>query len=391
MTGVRIERLDSVSGMSWTAYTGERLDVFTALGQDTADAIHVARIDSDGGWGRLLRAAAPGTDRAERLRRVEASSRRLLPVEAAELDALAAGAGLPASDLWTLNLRGDLGEDGAGCSDVCAASVAGLVVGHNEDGVAADAPGMRLVTLRIDGDPTVTALWYPGMLPANAWTATSAGLVFGMDHVPVHRADLDGAGRHLLARHAQRQESGPAAAASLTSIPCAGGFSFDLGDRVRREACIVECAAGRTAIAAARVGAQPLRHTNHLRLLDGTEDGLRVADQRTESRERAGRLEARLAELAEDGAADPGPADPATVHAELADPAALDAERVFAALRSDGICKRDDDHWTLATFVSDLTHDRLLVQGAGQPWRGSLSALAAGRGRIRCRPDGGTR
>jgi hypothetical protein len=381
LTSARIEHLGTVSGMPWTAYAGERRAVFAALGQDAADAIHATRADSDGGWPRLLRAAARDPDRAERLRRVEASSRRLLPVEAAELDALAAGAGLPAADLWTLNLRGDLGEDGAGCSDVCVASSAGLAVGHNEDGVAADAPGMRLVTLRIDGDPTVTALWYPGMLPANAWTATSAGLVFGMDHVPVHRADLDGAGRHLLARYAQRQESGPAAVAALTSIPCAGGFSFDLGDRVRGEARIVECAAGRAAVAEARVGAQPLRHTNHLRLLDGTVNGLRVADQRTESRERAGRLGARLAELASDSAVDAGPADPV----------ALDAERVFAALRSEGICKREDDHWTLATFVSDLTHDRLLVQGAGQPWRGRLSALAAGLGASVAALDGSTR
>ena len=336
-----------VSGLGWTVIRGPRADVFRALGQTHADSIRSAHQRSDG-WQALLRGAAgPARDRVQQ---VIDSSRRRLPTEAAEIGWLATGAGLDERDLWVWNLRGDLGSDGSGCSDLSAVIDDQVLLGHNEDGAAELADGIRLVTLIIDGDPSCTAVWYPGMLPANSFVATSAGLVFGMDHVPVATARTDGVGRHLLTRHAQRQPTGAAARQVLASLTCAGGFACDIADRDGRRTDLVETAAGRVATGSG----ETVRHTNHLRLLDGLQDGLRMPDSSIrESRQR-------YRELA----------------AASANPRS--AGEVFAALRNPEVCGRSSDRWTFSTAVAELTADRITVQGTGEPWRGSLSAFAAG-------------
>jgi hypothetical protein len=352
---------EPVGGLEWTVIDGDRKTVMTELGRRHAGQIAAWR-DMPSWAGLVERAGGP---RREVFDAVVAASRRLLPTESQELDWLAAGAGVPAEELWALNLRGDLGRDGTGCSDLCAIAPRGGAgagtgegdrpwMGHNEDGERELAGLVRLVTLCIDSDPAVTVLWYPGMLPANSFVTTSAGLSFGMDHVPVRRCLTTGAGRHLVARHAQRQTDGEAARRVLRTVPCAGGFAFDVADGPAGRADIIENAAG--AVIAARAGARPLRHTNHLRLVDGRRPGLAVADDDrwlAESR-------TRLARLSE------------------ASPAVESAEQVVAALRCDGVLNRGDDLYTFATTVVDPAADRIWIQGEGSPWRGVLSAFAVG-------------
>lgn len=356
----RVAHREPVSGLEWTVLTGGRREVMTALGAEHSGAIDAWR--GTDAWRELV-------GRAESSRRrpfdaVVASTRRLLPVESAELGWLAEGAGIPEAELWALNLRGDLGRDGTGCSDLCTAGGSGLLMGHNEDGDGGLAGLVRLVTLRVDGDPSMTVVWYPGMLPANSFVTTSAGLTFGMDHVPVHRADTAAAGRHLVARHAQRQTDGVRARAVLRQIPCAGGFAFDVADGPGRRGDIIENAAGRvssatagTATAAAPSG-EPLRHTNHLRLIGARRAGARddvVVDDRW-----TGESRTRLAAL------------------ETASPRLEVPGDVLAALRSDGVLNREPDLYTFTSTVVDPASDRILVQGAGEPWRGVLSSFAAG-------------
>lgn len=351
----QVDYREPVSGLGWTVLSGDRRDVMVALGAEHAAAIAAWRATDS--WQQLVRRATG--ERERQFDAVVASSRRLLPAESAELDWLAQGAGVPEPELWALNLRGDLGRDGIGCSDLCTASGPGVLMGHNEDGDGQLAGLVRLVTLRIDGDPSMTVVWYPGMLPANSFVTTSAGLTFGMDHVPVHRAGTAGAGRHLVARHAQRQGDGARARAALRQIPCAGGFAFDVADGPAGRGDIIENAAGRVSAVTAGVAAsdEPLRHTNHLQFIgrrSGGHDGVVVDDRWTlESRTRFHALEAASARL--EGARD-----------------------VLAALRCDGVLNREPDLYTFTSAVVDPAADRILVQGSGEPWRGVLSSFAAG-------------
>ncbi|WP_309127442.1 C45 family peptidase [Microbacterium sp.] len=344
----KITHLEPVSGLSWSVFRGERAEVMRCLGEEHADEIHSFRHLPGGSWEAQVR-RADGVA-ADRLDAVIASTRALLPLESQELAWIAEGAGIPEREIWARNLRGDLGRDGTGCSDMAFVTGSGAVMGHNEDGDGELHEKIRLVTLDIEGDPALTAVWYPGMLPSNAFVTTEAGLTFGMDHVPVVTACTAGAGRHLVARHAQRQVTGDAARATLSEVPCAGGFAFDVADAAGR-VDLIENAAGRVEAASGRH-----RHTNHLRLLDGTRDGLAVPEDDPWLRESRSRLRA--------------------LEAACATPA--DAEDVFAALRAPGVLGRSEDLWTSVTAVVETAADEVLVQGSGPRWRGRLSAFARG-------------
>lgn len=343
----QITHLEPISGLAWSVFRGGRMEVMHALGREHADAIHAFRSLPGGSWEAQVRRA--DTVAAERLDAVIASTRGLLPVESQELAWIAEGAGIAERDMWARNLRGDLGRDGTGCSDIAFTTDAGVVMGHNEDGDGELREHIRLVTLDIDGDPAVTSVWYPGMLPSNAFVTTTAGLAFGMDHVPVVAPQTDGAGRHFVARHAQRQPTGEAARAALTHVPCAGGFAFDVADAAGR-ADLIENAAGHVASVTGRY-----RHTNHLRLLDGTSEGLAVSDDD----EWLGESMTRLGVLR-------GRGTPTS------------AVDVFDALRTPGVLGRSEDLWTYVTTVVDTAADEILLQGSGSPWRGRWSAFARG-------------
>ncbi|MFC4140694.1 MULTISPECIES: C45 family peptidase [unclassified Microbacterium] len=344
---MEIAHLEPVSGLAWSVFRGGRAEVMRALGSEHADAIRAFRDLQGGTWEAQMR-RADGVA-AARFDAVIASTRRLLPVESQELAWIAEGAGIPERDMWARNLRGDLGRDGTGCSDLALTTDAGVLMGHNEDGSGELHEAIRLVTLDIEGDPAITAVWYPGMLPSNAFVTTTAGLAFGMDHVPVVTANTEGAGRHFVARHAQRRQSGDSARAALSEVPCAGGFAFDIADADGR-ADLIENAGGRVARTS---GAY--RHTNHLRLIDGTADGLAVPDDDVWLQESRNRLSVLH-----------GCGTPAT------------ADEVFAALRMPGVLGRSDDMWTFVTAVVDTAADEVLLAGSGALWRGRWSAFARG-------------
>ncbi len=349
---VVIEERDPVAGLAWTVLRGERTDVMRALGRTHAEAIHAQRVAEDGGWSANVRRARGVA--AARFAAVVAATKSLLPLEADELAAIAEGAEVDAHELWAQNLRGDLGRDGTGCSDVSFVGRGGVVLGHNEDGDGDLRGAIRLVTLRIEGDPDMTALWYPGMLPSNAFVTTAAGLAFGMDHVPVRVANQGGAGRHFVARRAQRQQTGDAARAALADIACAGGFAFDVADARSRRTDLIENAAGR--VAQVPGGARATCHTNHLRAVDGTREGLAVAPDDVWLVESRSRLAA-LRSVADE---------------------ADDAETVRAALRAERVLGRSADLYTLASIVVDQATDTITVQTDGDPWRGRWDAFARG-------------
>ncbi len=253
--------------LRWIALRGPDRNAFRALGEHMRDEI----ADLIRAWPLLPRlrghiSSPPGSSRLHAVRQVSAQR---FPEVWAELAAFAEGAGVPVDDLALLNLRGDLGTvaGGIGCSDL-AWRRERSVIGHNEDGVAENIGRCALLTLALDGLPAVTAFWYPGFLPSNAFAVTGDGLVCTVDHIPV-AAPGDGAGRHFVSRGLQRSARTVEEAVDyLRTHPSAGGFAYAIGDRTGRIVS-VEAAAGRHAFV--EVGPQLQWHTNHGRYLPGSE------------------------------------------------------------------------------------------------------------------------
>jgi hypothetical protein len=346
----------NIAGMRWLVVRGSRGSCFRILGDYARSSIHHAvddlhrraadaRARSSDGWGRHVGAVVDAT--AERF-----------PVHVGELEALGAGAGVPLDTLLDLNLQGDLAGVGAqpdtgagGCSDI---GVLGdhVLLAHNEDEDLASVGRVDLLTLRVDGDPALWALWYPGMLPSNAFTL-SEHLAWGVDHLPVTEP-LEAPGRSFVARALQRIERLDDAVAFLRSEPSAGGFAYSVASGSDGRIVSVETAAGACALAEADAQRRPvLWHTNHVRYLpEGS------GRPRHSSLERG----AVLAGVTGGSAA-----------------AALDRDRLFAVLTRpcpDGV-RQEGKFATLCSVVADLTAREVFIA----PGPGDAGAVSP-------RPDG---
>ena len=272
-----------LGGLRWIVLTGPDREAFSALGEYVRAGL-AAPSEAWPALPRLRRHVSdpPGRDHLATVRQTTAES---FPAEWAELAAFADGAGVSFDDLALLNLRGDLGlvDGGIGCSDLGWRRERS-VVAHNEDGAPEDVGRCALLTMTGTGRPSVTAFWYPGFVPANAFALTGDGLIWTVDHLPV-ASPGPGAGRHFVGRGLQRTaRTVDDAVGYLRSRPSAGGFSYTIGDRAGRVVS-VEAAAGRHAVAEAGPGRGPLLwHTNHGRYLSGAEpeaDGTSAARGQT--------------------------------------------------------------------------------------------------------------
>jgi Acyl-coenzyme A:6-aminopenicillanic acid acyl-transferase len=247
--------------MEWLSVAGERHACFHALGQHASASIRTI-LDTLPQLDALRRHVATPVGQARLDAVVEATATRF-PLHLAEIAALAAGAGVDAETLQLLNLRGDFGDPRAGgCSDIAVAGDR-WVLGHNEDGDPRFAEGISGLTLDIDGARPLFALWYPGMLPSNAFTL-NAGLAWGIDHVPAAAA-TPGPARHIVARALQEVETLDGAEEFLACVPSAGGFAYNFVERATGRAATVESGGGADGRAHASGIASMLWHTNHLR------------------------------------------------------------------------------------------------------------------------------
>ncbi len=183
--GVSLEE-HRLGGLRWIVLSGPDREAFRALGEHVRGELAAAD-EGTGPWPMLSRlrrhvSSPPGRGYLASVRQATAEQ---CGEEWAELAAFAAGAAVPFDDLALLNLRGDLGlTGGMGCSDL-AWRRDRSVIAHNEDGARQDVGRCGLLTLTGSGRPPVTAFWYPGFLPANAFAVTGDGLVWTIDHLPV--------------------------------------------------------------------------------------------------------------------------------------------------------------------------------------------------------------
>jgi len=259
-----------LGGLRWIVVCGPDREAFRALGEHMRQEIAALTAT----WPLLPRlrdhvSRPPGSDRLNAVR--QASALRF-PEVWAELAALARGAAVPFDDLALLNFRGDLGEvvGGIGCSDL-AWRRNRSVIGHNEDGAPENVGQCTMLTLVLDGLPTVTAFWYPGFVPSNAFAVTVDGLVWTIDHLPVASPGR-GAGRQVVGRGLQRSARTIDKSTDYLRVhPSAGGFAYTIGDRTGR-IVNMEAMAGCHAVVEVGPGSGPLHwHTNHGRYLVGSE------------------------------------------------------------------------------------------------------------------------
>jgi len=261
----------TAGGLRWLVVTGQRLSAFRALGEVARDEI---RDVLDGMPERAALQAFLSTARGgAAFERVVSATSAAHPVELAELEALAEGAGVDFEAMLLANLRGDLGgDDGTGCSDV-GWRRGRSVIAHNEDGAPAVQGRFMLVTLALDSAAPVTTQWYAGFLPSNTFIVSGHGLAWGINHLQAN-VPAAASGRHFVARGLQQARSLDEAIDYLVTHPSAGGFTYNFGEVATGRVATVESAAGRTAVIEADPAARPfLWHTNHLRYLCGEEPG----------------------------------------------------------------------------------------------------------------------
>lgn len=249
-------RQQRLAGLDWFIVRGESATAFAELGRACADRIKAVLA------GPSMPALRERAERSPHFTGVLAASRRT-PAHA-ELCALAEGAGVPLAELEILNLRGDLGTDPLGCTDVAVRGERGLVVAHNEDG----PPEFDCValTLGLEDRAAIWVFWTPGMLPSNSFVVNELSLAYGCDSITVTQPAL-APGRHFVARGLADCWSLDGALEYLRENPSAGGFHYALTDWRTGEYVGVESVAGQYA----ELPADPevSWHTNHLRGLDG--------------------------------------------------------------------------------------------------------------------------
>jgi hypothetical protein len=260
----------TLAGIPWLLVRGERLASFRALGAHASRDIQAAVEHMPALTRRRARLDTPAA--ARHFAAVSDASREGNPVEWAELEALAAGAGAEFDDLLLLNLRGDLGTgDGTGCTDLAFSRSGRGLIGHNEDGSKTLEGRCYFLTLLIDGDVPVTVWWYPGFIPANTFTLTGHGLAWGIDNINV-RNPRTAPGRHFIARAIQQETSMGAVASRLAQIPSAGGFAYTIGQLGSTSVCVLEIAEGKSYTAELEPDESLYWHTNHLTHLTDAAD-----------------------------------------------------------------------------------------------------------------------
>lgn len=350
-----------IGSMRWLTVRGEREWCFRTLGEKMAETVHAA-------LGHLpemqsLRGALSERRLRDRFdRMVEATADRY-PDVLEEVGAMAAGAGVDVEQLVLMSVHGDLGDRPAGgCSDIAVAGEQ-AVLGHNEDGDVVFDGRLCLLSLHVDGDQPLCAVWYPGMLPANAFVMT-AGLAWGIDHVPVAEPAV-APGRHFVARALQRVARDlDGAVAFLASEPSAGGFAYNFAELGTGRVATVETAAGASVAsevsAGAHGGTPMLWHTNHLRHLHPGPGDAPASRARTCARGDV--LSARF----EEAGGSPFGRDEVT--------------EILTAPIPFGV-RQDGSTMTLCTAVLDVAGRELEVIPAGdQPARARVDDLIAGAG-----------
>jgi hypothetical protein len=273
-----------IGSLPWLKARGDSTAVFRALGARARREI--AYVLEHYPERRFLHDLAKSPEGAEQIAKIIEATKRDCAKEWSEFVAMAEGADVSVDELALLNLRGDLGATSVGCTDI-AWNGERTLLAHNEDGLAIFEGRCFLVTLAIDTVDPVTAFWYPGLVPSNAFVLNGANVIWSMDHLSVATPAI-APGRHFTARKAQCASSLAESRAIFERLGSAGGFAYTVGDVDQRSIECFEVAAGYVSDVATSDDAHPyLWHANTMRYITAVGE---IPD--TESASRSGRLAA---------------------------------------------------------------------------------------------------
>lgn len=252
-----------LAGLRHLTVTGERFDAFRELGRYTAESVCEVQLGMPEREGLIAwRSTSHGRRHFDDLIAATADSHE---VELRELESLARGADYDFEDLLLANFRGDIGTgDGTGCSDLAWRGDLSMIA-HNEDAAPALKEHMMFLTLVLDDDVPVTSLWYPGFVPANAFSINGNGVGWGINHIQVVDPPV-AAGRHFVARGAQQAASAEQVDDYLRAHGTAGGFAYTIGDSTGN-VIVAEAAAGQVESRRPDSASPFAWHTNHLQFL----------------------------------------------------------------------------------------------------------------------------
>jgi hypothetical protein len=264
--------------LPWLGARGSSSDVFRALGERARREITYVLAHYP--ERRFLHALARSPEGSDRIAGIVGATKRFCAEEWSELVAMAQGADVPVDELVLFNLRGDLGATSTGCTDI-AWNGEHTFLAHNEDGLALFEGRCMLVTLDIDAEDPVTAFWYPGLMPSNAFVLKGANIIWSMDHLHV-AAPAIAPGRHFTARKAQRASSLIESRAIFKEIGSAGGFAYTVGAVDQLTIECFEAAAGHVANGAVSSRDHPyVWHANTMRYLTSVGE---IPDEESSSR-----------------------------------------------------------------------------------------------------------
>jgi hypothetical protein len=348
MTASLVEQ--QLGDIRWISVAGDRRSAFAALGRhcapeiaETVDAL-VVRTG--------LRDRASSADVKTRFEAIADLSRKRHPDAWLELTALAEGGRVDFRDLLLMNARVST-RSSDNCSELVWSDGESTLLAHNEDGDPALDNLCPLVTLQIDGDPSVATWWYPGHLPGHTFTVTSHGLVWTVDAIHAANPPL-APGQLFVARGLALARTLEEASEYLRANPAAGALTYTFGELGSGRLVQMEVAGTEWSLAYPEPGRSCMWHTNHLRYLSSE------LDEPTDwSRSRAETLE------------------------QIEPPSSGSIDWLLDRLLADpplGVRANRDDALTLSTAAFDLGGQVMTLVRHGAPLTMTTDALLAGGG-----------
>ncbi|MFP1644540.1 C45 family autoproteolytic acyltransferase/hydolase [Pontitalea aquivivens] len=239
--------------LGWHTAGGSPRDIGRALGQAGRAAVNRHLLPAPI-W-QLVTAPA----HAGRVARMAGAVQQRFPAIWAEIEGLAEGLGLPVTDVFAWNCRGDLlASTPDGCTTVLLPG--GVpVLGHNEDGLPFFRGHAFIADIRPDGAPGFRAFCYPGSIPGHTFAFTDAGLVQTVNNLRLTGVE-PGLPRMVLGRAVLGAETLDMAITILRDRPDSGGFHFALSHQRDRRILSVEYGASEISV---REITAPAVHANH--------------------------------------------------------------------------------------------------------------------------------
>ena len=240
------QHADAVTTVS--ARATSNFELGRAVGRATRTQV-AARLAAREASAALAFAATPAG--AALVAQLLANANASFPPFVAELEGLAAGAGVPFADVFVLNALDELetvmppwppGPASARighCSDVLVGPPSGKraprLVAHNEDAEVSEFGAMFLLEASVpaSGRPAAllsfSAFMYAGTLPSGAFAFNGFGVYFSTNALFPLSLDTGGVPRSFVHRHVLEARSVTDAAARLAGARVACGFSINLG------------------------------------------------------------------------------------------------------------------------------------------------------------------